>query len=174
MKKKIFIISLVIAALCVVTALWTKHRPDPKAQAAALLEQIKAGHAKFSAQSRTARLNRSPGNGDKDNLDPMARIALRYVGADPNAEAYWIAAINDPTLSAAERENLISDLNEDGLSDFKHPTPDDLALIQNRLALVDRLAPAAMDQVNAKAFKETHDDLSNLAEVAQGRGKPVQ
>ena len=44
--------------------------------------------------------------------DPDARDALSLVGIDPEAEAYWISAINDPTLPPEERKDLIEDLNE--------------------------------------------------------------
>jgi hypothetical protein len=53
--------------------------------------------------------------------DPDARAALSLVGSDPNANACWASAINDPTLPSEERKDLIEDLNEDGLSDPKHP-----------------------------------------------------
>ena len=82
-------------------------------------------------------------------------------------------AINDARLSADERQNLIEDLNEDGLSDPKHPSEEDLPVILNRLALIEDLAPEAMDQVNLDAFAEAYKDLENLAEVARGGGKPV-
>jgi hypothetical protein len=107
------------------------------------------------------------------NTDKLAREALSFVGSDPDAEEYWIEAINDPRLSADERQNLIEDLNEDGLSDPKHPTLDDLPLILNRLRLIEELAPNAMDQVNFDAFMEAYKDLVNLAELARGRGQPV-
>lgn len=106
--------------------------------------------------------------------DKLAREALSFVGLDPGAEEYWIEAINDPHLSADERQNLIEDLNEDGLSDPKHPTLDDLPVILSRLQLIEELAPGAMDQVNSDAFSEAYKDLLNLAELAQGRGAPVQ
>ena len=101
--------------------------------------------------------------------DPDARAALSMVGADPEAEQYWAAAINDPNLPANERKDLIEDLNEDGLSDPNHPGPQDLSLILNRLRLIDELAPLAMDQVNAEAFQEAQKDL-----LAMLDGKPVQ
>ncbi|HSH94972.1 MAG TPA: hypothetical protein VK968_12555 [Roseimicrobium sp.] len=101
--------------------------------------------------------------------DPVARLALGFVGADAEAEKYWIAAINDPGLPAEERKDLIEDLNEDGLSDPKHPGLQDLPLILNRIQLIKELAPAAMDQVNAKAFAEAYKDLMNMLE-----GKPVK
>lgn len=107
-------------------------------------------------------------NGKDPVQDPDARVALSLVGADPEAEAYWAAAINDPNLSANERQNLIEDLNEDGLSDPKHPGPQDLPLILNRLRLIDELAPYAMDQVNSDAFQEAQKDL-----LAMLNGKPV-
>jgi hypothetical protein len=94
--------------------------------------------------------------------DPLARAALSYVGADPAAEGYWVAAINDPNLSADERQNLIEDLNEDGLSDPRNPGIEDLPLIWNRIQLIEELAPYAMDQVNFDAFEEAYKDLWNM------------
>jgi hypothetical protein len=95
--------------------------------------------------------------------DPDAREALSLVGVDPEAEAYWAAAINDPNLPANERKDLIEDLNEDGLSDPKHPGPEDMPLIANRLQIIEEMAPFAMDQANADAFAEAYKDLVNLA-----------
>jgi hypothetical protein len=106
--------------------------------------------------------------------DPAAREALAFVGADPEAEAYWYAAINNPALPARERQDLIEDLNEDGLSDPKHPGLDDLPLIVNRILLIEELGPSAMDQVNADAFAEAYKDLVNLANLAMGDGTPVR
>ena len=117
---------------------------------------------------------KSPTSSAKPPLqDPGARDALGLVGMDPTAEDYWISAINDPTLPAAERSELIEDLNEEGLSDPKHPTVDDLPVIVNRLWLIEGLAWDSMDQVNADAFSEAYKDLLNLAALAQGGGKPV-
>ena len=111
----------------------------------------------------------------KDPLqDPLARDALALVGADPDAELYWFAAINDLSLPANEREDLIEDLNEEGLPDPKHPTIDDLPLILNRLALIEAVGPDAADEVNADAFAEAYKDLLNLAQVAMGGGEPVR
>jgi len=42
--------------------------------------------------------------------DPLARDALAMVGVDPDAEMYWFAAIQDPTLPKSERQDLIDDL----------------------------------------------------------------
>jgi hypothetical protein len=98
--------------------------------------------------------------------DPaLAREALSYVGIDPDAEEYWIGCINDPSLSANERQNLIEDLNEDGLSDPRHPTLNDLPVIMNRLWLIEEIADDAMDQVNADAFQEAYKDLVNMYEA---------
>ncbi len=99
----------------------------------------------------------------KEILDPIARMALSFVGADPEAEAYWYEAINDPTLSAHERQDLIEDLNEDGLSDPRQPTVEDLPLIVSRLMLLEDIAPYAMDEVNADAIQEAYKDLVNMA-----------
>lgn len=95
--------------------------------------------------------------------DPDARAALGFVGADPGAEVYWLAAINDPALPANERKDLIEDLNEAGLADPKHPGPQDMPLIASRIRLLEEIGPFAMDPVNADAFDEAYKDLVNLA-----------
>jgi len=107
-------------------------------------------------------------------MDPFARIALAFVGEDPDAEDYWFAAINDLSLPANERQDLIEDLNEEGLSDTEHPTVDDLPLIFNRLALIETIGPDAADETNAAAFDEAYKDLLNLAALAMGGGQTVR
>lgn len=106
--------------------------------------------------------------------DPIAREALTLVGLDPEAEAYWFEAINDMSLPPNERQDLIEDLNEEGLPDPKHPTLDDLPLILSRLELIEAIGPDAADEVNADAFDEAYKDLLNLAELAMGGGEPVK
>ena len=92
----------------------------------------------------------------------MARVALHFVGSDPEANSYWISAINDSALPSEERKDLIEDLNEDGLSDPHHPTAQDMPLIAQRLRLIEQLAPDAMDEVNRDAFAEAYKDLTGL------------
>jgi hypothetical protein len=101
---------------------------------------------------------------DDDGADPaaVARAALSMVGADPRAEAVWTDAINDPDRDAHERSDLIEDLNEEGFADPHNPTPDDLPLIERRLALIEALAPDALDETNAAAFAEAYNDLLEM------------
>jgi hypothetical protein len=106
--------------------------------------------------------NTGGGGGGKELTNPMARVALSYVGADPAAEAVWADAINDPTIPPNERKDLIEDLNEDGFPDPKNVTPNDLPLIASRIALIEQAAPFAMDQTNADAFAEAYKDLTNM------------
>jgi hypothetical protein len=100
--------------------------------------------------------------------DPDARTALSLVGVDPDAEAYWLSAISDTSLPDQEREDLMEDLNEDGLSDPKHPGPEDLPLIVNRLAIIEEIAPSA-DPFMQEHLGEAYKDLSNML-----AGRPVQ
>jgi hypothetical protein len=125
---------------------------------------------KFAQRSITSTQVAAPAKTGKPPLqDPFARVALSAVGADPDAERYWYSAINDPTLSAHERQDLIEDLNETGLINPRQPTPEDLPLIVNRLALIEQLAPQAMDEVNLAAFQEAYKDLVNLLVGTQKR-----
>jgi len=129
----------------------------------------------FGSTSNAANQKTSTTSSAKEPLqDPVARVALSLVGMDPDAEDYWFAAINDLTLPAHERQDLIEDLNEEGLSDPEHPTIDDLPLIFSRLELIETIAPDAADDVNAAAFMEAYKDLLNLAELAMGGGEPVR
>jgi len=84
------------------------------------------------------------------------------IGHNPEADEVWIQTINDPSLSANARKNLIEDLNEDGLS-YRNLTRDDLPVIKYRIELVEGLRPYAMDKANADAFDEAHKDLVNMA-----------
>src|SRR5205085_5165374 len=92
----------------------------------------------------------------------VARLALGFVGADPQAEEVWYGAINDPNMPADARKNLIEDLNEDGFPNPRQITEDDLPLIYSRIALIEQVAPDAMDEVNAAAFVEAYKDLLNM------------
>ena len=130
--------------------------------------------SKAASSSAPQSSNSKPGSAPVQGNDPLARAALSYVGADPEAEAYWLDTISDPTVSADERQNLIEDLNEDGLSDPKHPTPADLPLIVSRIWLIEELAPWSTDRVNTEAFAEAYKDLQNLADLATGHGEPVR
>jgi hypothetical protein len=103
----------------------------------------------------------------RNATNPRARTLLARVGADFDAETYWLNVINDPATPAKERADLIEDLNEDGISDPARPTRKDLPLINSRLALIERLLPSATDQVNAAAFREAHKDLVRMRDRLQ-------
>ena len=151
---------------------------------ASALERV----ARFTARQRirTARATRSSATADSpirtDDAagweeapiqDSVARDALFYVGSDRAAEEYWLDAINDPDLSAEERQDLIEDLNEHGLSDPRNPTAEELPLLLRRIELIERARPNAMDDANADAFEQVYEDLLNLVEIARGNDRAV-
>ena len=80
---------------------------------------------------------------------------------EPEAEIYWTEAIFDQSLPDQEREDLMEDLNEAGLADPKHPTSEDLALIQIRLTKIEGLLPYA-DPFMLEHLGEAYKDLINL------------
>ncbi len=93
---------------------------------------------------------------------PDGWAALPYVGNDPLADAVWFDAITDPTVPAAERRALITDLAADGLSDAQPVTDDDVALIRGRLALIEQIAPDAADAATAAALDQARAALERL------------
>jgi hypothetical protein len=100
---------------------------------------------------------------------PVARVALGFVGAVPEAEGVWLAAINDPSIPADERKDLIEDLNEEGFPNPRNLTPDDLPLVQSRLRLIEQYGLEPMDQTNAAAFAEAYKDLINMRDRLEQR-----
>ena len=104
--------------------------------------------------------------------EPLARLALSFVGLDAQANEFYQDAINDPVLTKDHRRNLIEDLNQDGFPDRKNLTANDLPLIQSRIALVEQLAPNATDPVNAAAFREAYKDLLKMRDRILRLGNP--
>jgi hypothetical protein len=151
------------ALLPVPEPLVTEQKIDTKPAPAESGDRTNAKPPAVTAPSRQLRRVKAPVQ------DPTARLALSFVGIDPDAEAYWIEAINDPGLPAEERKDMIEDLNEDGFSDPRHPGMQDIPLIVSRIRLIPELALDAMDQVNADAFEEAYKDLVNML-----NGQPVQ
>jgi hypothetical protein len=110
---------------------------------------------------------------DPAKKEPFARLALNYVGTDTQANEFYQKAINDMALSKDHRRNLIEDLNQDGFPDPRNLTARDLPLIQNRIALIEQLAPNAADPVNAAAFKEAYKDLLNMRDRVTRPPRPA-
>jgi hypothetical protein len=133
----------------------------PEPRSAATRPDPEAAHDRVE-NTKPQPVNPTPPAKDAAVQDPVARFALQFVGMDPDAGEYWAEAINHPGLSAHERQDLIEDLNEDGFPDPENPTRADLPLILNRIAIIEALAPYAMDSVNADAFQEAGKDLVNM------------
>jgi hypothetical protein len=108
----------------------------------------------------------------EERQDPLAREAMALVGVDPEAEAYWFEAINDPSLSDSEREDLIEDLNESGFSDGngRRPTVDDLPIIDNRLDLLIQLRSfGPFNDVRDPSIDEAINDLLKIHNQFRGK-----
>jgi hypothetical protein len=123
------------------------------------LETNAANLEDVEATNETATADVSLDAVDARAKDLLARAALGGVGVDPDAEQFWLAAINDPSIAAEERQDLITSLEQAGLADPRRITPDDLPLIAGRIALIEEIAPDAMDSVNAAAFQDTYRNL---------------
>ena len=94
-------------------------------------------------------------------MGPQRRMSRRTNRSSASHSA-TSAPINDHQTSAHDRSDLIEDLNEEGFENPHNPTFDDLPLIENRIAIIETLAPDSMDDVNAAAFAEAYKDLINM------------
>jgi len=116
-----------------------------------------------------AQAYRDPQLTNSAGKEPLARLALSYVGVDDTANGFYQETINDPLLTRSHRKNLIEDLNQDGFPDPRKLTPQDLPMIENRLRLIEQLAPRAMDEANTAAFQEAYKDLVNMRAKITGQ-----
>jgi len=125
-----------------------------------------------------AQLYKDPRITEADSREPLARVALAYVGVSSEAEELFHAAVLDATLKPDHRRELVEDLNTDGLSNKKNPTPADLQIIAQRYALTQAYLQqdyAQNDPVLRKAFLEADKDLRNmLQKAAAGAAAPAQ
>ncbi|MEI6861289.1 MAG: hypothetical protein WCL04_03460 [Verrucomicrobiota bacterium] len=173
-KKSLLAAGLLLVV--VVVATYLALRPAPAAKPA------RAAARPRQAASTLAERSSDPAPADSPALPPvpvsafqadakLAREALALVGTSPEADQYWIASINDLSLSNKERRELIEDLTDTGLP--PNPTVENLPLIVTRIQLIDQLAPAAIDQINANAFAEARKDLVNfVTHLAQPAAQP--
>ena len=116
-----------------------------------------------------AQLYKDPRITEADSRETLARVALSYVGANEQAGQLFHTAINDLALKPDHRRELVEDLNQDGLSNKKVPSPADLQLAANRLALTQTYLQqdyVQNDPVLTKAFLEANKDLAKILERA--------
>ncbi|MGC3961216.1 MAG: hypothetical protein QM813_25790 [Verrucomicrobiota bacterium] len=101
--------------------------------------------------------------------EPLARVALAYVGANDQAIELYHAAVLDSSLQPDQKRELVEDLNQDGLSNRKTPTPEDLKIIANRYALTQAYLQqdyVQNDKTLNAAFHEANKDLGKMLEKA--------
>ncbi len=124
------------------------------------------GPQSVALAARTYQDNRITELGSKE---PLARLALAYVGTDLQAAELFHTAALDPSLTPDQRRNLIEDLNQDGLINRKIPTPEDLPIVAQRYALTQAYLTkdyVLNDQLLSAAFREADKDLRNLLDAA--------
>jgi hypothetical protein len=102
-------------------------------------------------------------------VDPTARAALSLVGADVEAEGYWMDAIFDSSLPDQEREDLREDLNEEGLSDPRHPTAEDLQLVAARIPIIEQAALGAAQQGDTFMLEHLGEAYKDLIGLLNGQ-----
>ena len=104
-----------------------------------------------------------------DGKEPLARLALAFVGANPQAEQLFHTAVLDGALTPDARRNLIEDLNQDGLGNRRNLSPEDLALVTARYRLTQTYLQQDYvqgDRMLLEAFKEADKDLRNMLQRA--------
>jgi len=97
--------------------------------------------------------------------EPLARVALAYVGASQQAGELFHTAVLDQTMLPDQRRELVEDLNTDGLSNKKNPSAADLEIIARRYALTQAYLGqdyVQNDKVLNAAFREADKDLRSL------------
>jgi hypothetical protein len=122
-----------------------------------------------------ARSYQDPRLVEPGSKEPLARVALTYVGADPQAIALFHTALLDPSLLPDQKRNLVEDLNQDGISNRKAPTPEDLQIMTKRYELTQAYLQQEYVQNDATlnaAFREADKDLRKMLERAAASPTP--
>lgn len=104
-----------------------------------------------------------------DAKEPLARLALAFVGSNRQAEQLFHTAVLDGALTPDARRNLIEDLNQDGLSSKRNLSPEDLSLVTARYRLTQTYLQQDYvqgDRMLLEAFKEADKDLRNMLQRA--------
>jgi hypothetical protein len=109
--------------------------------------------------------------------EPLARLALAYVGANDQALDLFHSAVTDPALLPDQKRNLVEDLNQDGFINRKNPTAEDLKIMANRYELTQTYLQQPYvqnDAVLLRAFREADKDLLKmLQKAAAAAANPV-
>lgn len=107
--------------------------------------------------------------------EPLARLALAFMGANQQAGELFPTAVLDQALLPDQKRELVEDLNQDGLSNEKAPTPEELKIVANRYALTQTYLQqdyVLNDQVLSAAFREADKDLRNMLQKAAAAAAP--
>jgi len=122
-----------------------------------------------------ARIYQDPRLVEPGSKEPLARVALSYVGANPQAVELFHTAVLDPSLLPDQKRNLVEDLNEDGISNRRAPTPEDLQIIAKRYELIQAYLQQEYvqnDNLLSAAFREADKDLRKMLERAAAANSP--
>ena len=122
-----------------------------------------------------ARMYQDPRLVEPGSKEPLARVALSYVGANPQALDLFHTAVLDPALLPDQKRNLVEDLNQDGISNRKAPTPEDLQVITKRYELTQAYLQqdyVQNDNLLNAAFREADKDLRKMLERAAANPPP--
>jgi len=122
-------------------------------------------------------LYKDPRITEADSRESLARVGLAYVGVSQEAAELWHSAMLDTTLKPDHRRELVEDLNTDGLSNKKNPTPQDLQIIARRYELTQAYLQqdyTQTDPVLRRAFLEADKDLRNMLQRAAAPAPPGQ
>lgn len=116
-----------------------------------------------------ARMYQDPRLVEPGSKEPLARVALSCVGANPQAVGLFHTAVLDPSLLPDQKRNLVEDLNQDGISNRKAPTREDLQIIAKRYELTQAYLQqdyVQNDNLLNAAFHEANKDLRKMLEKA--------
>ncbi len=159
----------------VATAQRQMIQPDGKLDRNALRYlQQSLGVQSVAVAARTYQDARLAEPGSKE---PLARVALAYVGTSEQALDLFHTALVDPTMLPDQTRNLVEDLNDDGLSNRSAPTPEDLKIIANRYALTQAYLQedyVRNDKILNAAFLEADKDLRAMLDKAAAGTGPVK
>ena len=145
-------------------------KPDGTVDTAALKYLQQTGGEKSVALAMQAYAD--PRVTDPKGRERLAQVALDAPGINPLVDDFMHTVLNDASLPALNRNNLVQDYADHGYNNFHDPTADDFLKLKNNQAQLEKFLAEASDQVVmsgiVEALKDIHESMTRYAQQHPG------
>ena len=145
-------------------------KPDGTVDTAALKYLQQTGGEKSVVLAMAAYAD--PRVTDPKERERLAQVALDAPGINPLVDDFMHTVLNDASLPALNRNNLVQDYADHGYNNFHDPTADDFLKLKNNQAQLEKFLGEATDPLVTsgivEALKDIHESMTRYAQQHPG------